>query len=114
MRYHLRFRHDGRLYLFDGIKFLQRDHRGDIAEIMADFTTLYCRVTAADTGEQMGAGRLVFRTFEDVAALANSLEFGGSFRVTGTDNPWKMVAAKNKFNAFTMRFVLGEYNPAGL
>ncbi len=114
MRYHIRFKHNDRLFLFDGTKFMQKDHKGDINEILEDYTTLYCRVTKSDDGVQVGVAKLKFRTFEDIKSIASLLEFGVSFQVTGTTNLWKKIAARNKFNAFTMQFIFDEYNPSGL
>ncbi len=114
MRYHIRFRHKNQLFLFDGTKFMQKDNKGDINEILEDYTTLYCRITKADDSKQVGVAKLKFRTFEDIKSIASLLEFGFSFQVTGTTNFWKKVAARNKFNAFTMQFIFDEYNPSGL
>ena len=114
MRYHIRFKHRERLFLFDGTKFMQKNHKGDINEILEDYTTLYCRITKSDDGMQVGVAKLKFRTFEDIKSIASLLEFGFSFQVTGTTDLWKKIAARNKFNAFTMQFIFDEYNPVGL
>ncbi|GJQ59007.1 MAG: hypothetical protein D8M57_04275 [Candidatus Scalindua sp. AMX11] len=114
MRYHIRFKHRDKLYLFNGTKFLQKDHKGDVAEILEDYTTLYCRITQDDNHVQIGAAKLKFRTTEDIKSIASMLEFGLSFEVTGTKSLWKKISARNKMNAFTMHFIFDEYNPFGL
>ncbi len=113
MRYHIRFKHKDRLLLLNGTKFMQKDHKGNIKEILEDYTTLYCRITQVDDGVQVGVAKLKFRTFEDIESIASLLEFSFSFQVTGTTNLWKKIAARNKFNAFTTQFILDEYNPLG-
>ncbi len=114
MRYHIRFKHKEQLFLFNGTKFMQKNHKGGIKEIFADYTTLYCRVTKVHDNAQEGVAKLKFRVFEDIKSIASLLEFGLSFEVTGTTNLWKKMAARNKFNAFTTQFIFDEYNPLGL
>ena len=118
MRYSLRFKAgNGQLYLLWGRKFLQRDHQGDVAEIMHDYTTLYTRIYEltqdGKKGRETGVALLKFRMFEDVESVASLLKFLGSFEVTGTANPFKKVQARNKFNVFTLQAIFREYDPIG-
>jgi hypothetical protein len=114
MRYHLRFNHKGEIFVLDGTKFMQKDHKGDIREILFDYTTLFVQVTQESSGKIQGVALMKFRTFESPAAVASALQFGLSFAVTGSDNPAIQAAAIAKFNAMTTKFVLDEYNPLGL
>ncbi|MDA2912514.1 hypothetical protein MYX77_00890 [Acidobacteriia bacterium AH_259_A11_L15] len=114
MRYHLRFKHRDSIFVLKGTKFMQKDHKGDIWEILDDYTTLYTQIVEEESGDVQGVALLKFRTFESVAALVSLAQFGLSFDVTGTDNPAIKAAAIAKFNAMTTRFVFDEYNPLGL
>lgn len=114
MRYCIRFGHQGAIFALNGIKYLQKDHKNDIREIVDDFTTLYARITEEGSGAIQGVALLKFRTFESADALVSMVRFGLSFRVTGTEDPAVKAAAIAKFNAFTTRFVFDEYNPLGL
>jgi hypothetical protein len=114
MRYHLEFRTDNRkAYVFEGRKYMQRD-KGGIAEVLSDYTTLYChvyRVQDDGTTSEVGIAYLKFRTFEDLAAVGNLAGFLGSFKVTGTDDPLLQVQGQMRFLAFTGQFVEREYDP---
>jgi hypothetical protein len=117
MRYHLEFAGtDGRRYLLDGRKYMQKDERGGwrgLAEILGDYTTLYAQVFEVD-GErrtELGSARLKFRTFEDLAAVGNLADFLQSFTVTGTNDPLLQAQARMRFVAFTAQFVQQEYDP---
>jgi hypothetical protein len=118
MRYHIEFAaHDGRRFTFEGVKYMQKDGGGGlqgIAEILQDYTTLYCHVY-----EQMGGGALretgtaymLFRTFQDLAAVGNLAGFLTSFQITGTNDPVIQLQARMRFIAFTAQFVQREYDP---
>ena len=114
MRYHIRFKHHGTMFSLDGTKFMQKDHKRDIREILDDYTTLFVQIVEENSGAVEGVALMKFRTFESVAAVVSMAQFGLSFTVTGTENPATKAAAIAKFNAFTARFVLDEYNPLGL
>ena len=114
MRYHLRFIHKGETFVLDGTKFMQKDGKGDVQEILQDYTTLFVRVTAESSGAVQGVALMKFRTFESPTAVTGMIQFGLSFQATGTDNPAIQAAAIAKFNAMTTKFVLSEYNPLGL
>jgi cholesterol oxidase len=120
MRYHIEFNTpDSRRFSFDGIKYMQKDGPGDlraIAEILADYTTLFCHVTeqlAGGATRETGTALLRFRTFEDLAATANLAGFLASFQVTGTTDAAFQFQAQLRFIAFTAQFVLREYDPLG-
>jgi cholesterol oxidase len=118
MRYHIEFAvPDGRWFTFEGVKYMQKDGDGGlqgIAEILQDYTTLYCHVY-----EQMGGGALretgtaymKFRTFQDLAAVGNLAGFLASFQITGTNDPVIQLQARMRFIAFTAEFVQREYDP---
>ncbi|MDX1983676.1 MAG: GMC family oxidoreductase [Bryobacteraceae bacterium] len=118
MRYHLEFDdRRGRRVIFEGRKYMQKDEAGGFrgfAEVLEDYTTLYChvRVTVDGQPREIGTGYLKFRTFEDVAAFSNLTGFLASFRVTGTDDPLMRIRGQMKFLAFTGQFVQREYDPA--
>jgi hypothetical protein len=119
MRYSLKFRGaDGKDYLLWGLKFMQRDHAGNIEEILGDYTTLFTRVfeldAAGQRGKETGVALLKFRTFENVDSVANFMKFLLSFDVVGTSNPFKKLQARNKFNVFTLQFMFREYDPLAL
>ena len=93
---------------------MQKDrHAGaDTArEVIADYTTLYGRVYGLEGEErrQAGAAYLKFRTFEDLAAAGNLIDFLRSFQVTGTDDPLLRTQGLLRFLAFTAQFVQHEY-----
>ncbi len=117
MRYHLEFSTpEGRRFVLQGTKYMQRDASGGVrllAEILKDYTTLYCGLSEeTENGRQpLGAALLVFRTFEDPAAVLSMAAFLRSFRVTGTDDPLIKLRAQMRFMAFTAAFVLREYDP---
>ena len=120
MRYHIEFvRPDGRRFALDGIKYMQRDGKGgiqEIAEVLQDYTTLYCHVheLAADgTERETGIGFMKFRTFEDLAAVSSLAGFLASFQITGTGDPAIQLQARLRFLAFTAQFVEREYDPLG-
>jgi hypothetical protein len=118
MLYHIEFRtDDGREFTLDGRKYMQKDVAAGprkIAEVLSDYTTLYCHVYERDGDaikRELGTGLLKFRTFESLAATGNFLEFLRSFRVTGTDDPLIQLQAQMRFLAFTAQFVGREYDP---
>lgn len=118
MRYSLKFRAgNSKSYLLWGLKFMQRDHQGNIEEVLFDYTTLFTRIyelnDAGKRQQEVGVALLKFRTFEDVVGLASFLKFLTSFEVTGTTNPFKMIQARNKFDVFTLHFIFREYDPIG-
>ena len=98
---------------------LQRATSGgvrNIAEILEDYTTLYCHIRQLLPGgaaRELGTGYLKFRTFEDLAATANLAGFLASFQVTGTGDPATQLQARLRFVAFTAQFVEREYDPLG-
>jgi len=111
MRYYIRFKHRGAMFVLDGTKFMQKDGKGDFAEILDDYTTLFVQITAEDSGAVQGVALMKFRAFESLAAVAGMAQFGLSFTVTGTDDPPIQAAAIAKFNAMTTKFIFEEYNP---
>jgi cholesterol oxidase len=117
MRYHIEFATtDGRRFTFDGTKYMQKDGGAGfagIAELLQDYTTLYCRVheiTAAGP-RATGMAYLKFRTFQDLAAVGSLAAFLTSFQVTGTGDPVMQFQARMRFIAFTAQFVQREYDP---
>jgi hypothetical protein len=120
MRYHIEFAsQDGRRFTFDGTKYMQKDGGtglAGIAELLQDYTTLYCRVhevTAAGP-RSVGTAYLKFRTFESLAATGSLAAFLTSFQVTGTSDPIMQFQARMRFIAFTAQFVQREYDPLAL
>lgn len=117
MRYHLEFETPaGRRYRLEGVKYMQRDTSGGgrtVAELFEDYTTLYARLYEEEAGElrERGTAYLKFRTFEDLPAIRNLVDFLTSFRVTGTDDPLLKLQAQMRFLAFTAHFVQQEYDP---
>jgi cholesterol oxidase len=120
MRYYLEFQTpDGRAFVFDGRKYMQKDGEGSrqaIRDLLDDYTTLYVRVyrKAAEGLQEIGTAYLKFRTFEDLMATKNLAGFLRSFRVTGTDNPALQLQGQMRFLAFTAQFVQREYDPLAL
>ena len=117
MRYHIEFTTpDGRRFTFDGTKYMQKDGGAGlaaIADVLQDYTTLYCRVneqTAAGP-RATGTAYLKFRTFENLAAVGSLAGFLTSFQVTGTSDPVMQFQARMRFIAFTAQFVQREYDP---
>ena len=112
MRYHLEFSTDDRRsFVLEGRKYLQKDRkRQGVAEILADYTTLYGHVLRGQGGEA-GTAYLRFRTFEDLTAVGNLAGFLGSFTVTGAENPAIELLARMRFLAFTGQFLQREYDP---
>lgn len=101
-------------WLFTARKYLQRDPSEPLAgagEILHNYTTAYCHLADADTGELAGAALLKFKTFESVAALRSFAEFVASFRVTGTHDATLSARARLRFLAFTSQFIIREYEP---
>jgi cholesterol oxidase len=118
MRYHIEFRMDnGREFTFEGLKYMQKDEGGGLRgarEVLNDYTTLFCHVYERNgdkIGKEVGTGYLKFRTFEDLAATGNLIEFLRSFKVTGTSDPLLQMQAQMRFMAFTAQFVQAEYDP---
>ena len=118
MRYHIEFAaHDGRRFTFQGTKYMQKDGGGavrGIAEILQDYTTLYCHVYEQMAGgalRETGTAYLKFRTFEDLAAVGSLAAFLTSFQITGTNDPVIQFQARMRFLAFTAQFVGREYDP---
>jgi len=114
MRYHIRFTHKETPMVLSGTKFLQKDGKGDFAEVLYDFTTLFVEVKEETTGKVDGVALMKFRTFESLDAATSLLQFGASFRATGTSDPLVEAAAFAKFNAMTTKFIFEEYDPLGL
>jgi hypothetical protein len=88
-----------------------------VAELLADYTTLYCHVYRhqdADTLVEIGIAYLRFKTFEDLAAVGNLAGFLASFQITGTSDPILQLQARMRFIAFTGEFVQREYDPLAL
>ncbi|MEO8596035.1 MAG: GMC family oxidoreductase [Candidatus Solibacter sp.] len=118
MRYHIEFAmQGGRRFSFDGVKYMQKDTEGGIpgiAEILQDYTTLYCHVheqMSDGTHRETGTAYLQFRTFQDLAAIGGLAGFLLSFQVTGTNDPAIQLQARMRFIAFTAEFVQREYDP---
>jgi hypothetical protein len=114
MRYHIRFQHKGTIFVLDGTKFMQKDGKGDFAEVLQDYTTLFVQIKDENTGAVQGAALMKFRTFESLAAIQSMAQFGISFTVSGSNDPVVQAAARAKFNAMTTKFILEEYDPLGL
>jgi cholesterol oxidase len=101
-------------YFFHGRKYMQKDLRGGIVgarEILHDYTTLYCHLTEAASGKELGVGLLKFKTFENLQAVGSFANFLASFEVTGTGDPVLKAQAKLRFLAFSNQFILREYDP---
>lgn len=116
MQYHLVFPGpNGRRFMFDGRKYLQRDAGAGTAarDLLQDYTTLYTRVSEEDANgaHEIGFALLKFRTFEDLYAVGNLAAFLRSFAVTGTDDATLRLQAQMRFIAFTSQFVIREYDP---
>jgi cholesterol oxidase len=117
IRYYLVFTNaQGRRFLFDGRKYMQKDEaigRRGINEVRDDYTTLFCHVyeLTDDGSKELGTAYLKFRTFEDLDAFRNLTDFLRSFRITGTSDPLLQLQAQMRFLAFTAQFVLREYDP---
>lgn len=117
MNYHIEFRAaGGKNYIFEGRKYMQKDDDRPFRapqEILHDYTTLYAHVyeSADDGRKEIGTAYLKFRTFQDLAAVGNLAGFLGSFRVTGTDDPFQRAQGQLRFLAFTAQFVMQEYDP---
>jgi hypothetical protein len=118
MRYHIEFAaQDGRRFTFQGTKYMQKDGGGGvqgIAEILQDYTTLYCHVYQQMLGgvlRETGTAYLKFRTFENLAAVGSLADFLTSFQVTGTHDAVMQLQARMRFIAFTGQFVQREYDP---
>jgi hypothetical protein len=121
MNYHIEFLSpDGRHFVFDGVKYMQRDTAGGpnaIADLLQDYTTLYCHVrqkSSDGTLRETGTAYLRFRTFEDLAAVSNFAGFLASFQVTGASDPVVQFQARMRFLAFTAQFVQREYDPLAI
>jgi hypothetical protein len=65
------------------------------------------------TRNEIGVGYLKFRTFENLAAVSNLVDFLRSFQVTGTTDQAMQLQARLRFIAFTAQFVQREYDPLG-
>ena len=118
MRYYIEFAGPGgRRFTFEGVKYMQKDTEGGIqgiAEILEDYTTLYCHVfeqMGGGTVHEIGTAYLKFRTFQDLAAVGSLAGFLTSFQVTGTPDPVMQLQARMRFIAFTAEFVQREYDP---
>jgi hypothetical protein len=114
MQYHIRFLHQGTMFVLQGTKFIEKDEKGNSVEILQDFTTLFTQIVEENSGAIEGVALLKFRTFESPAAIGSMVQFGLSFAVTGTDNPLIKAAAVAKFNAMTTKLILEEYDRLGL
>ncbi len=118
MVYHLYFRDNKNLeYSFLAHKYLQRDPTEPIAgirEILHDYTTAYCHLTALSSGNELGTALLKFKTFEDLQAVGSFARFVESFTVTGTNDPVIRTQARLQFLAFTNQFVITEYEPLSI
>ncbi|HEX8091801.1 MAG TPA: hypothetical protein VF762_23310, partial [Blastocatellia bacterium] len=118
MRYHVEFRTDnGREFTFEGLKYMQKDEGGGLRgarEVLNDYTSLFCHVYERQGDKivkEVGTALLKFRTFEDLAATGNLVEFLRSFKITGTGDPLLQAQAQMRFMAFTAQFVQQEYDP---
>lgn len=115
MRYQIYFQDaQGKDYLFLARKYLRRDpHQpaAGVQEILHDYTTAYGHLSDADSGKELGAGLLTFKTFENLAAVESCAAFIRSFRVSGTENAVLKAQAQLKFLAFTNQFIIHEYEP---
>ena len=123
MRYHIEFAAaDGTQYVFEGRKYMQKDGpvgagpANAIADLLGDYTTLYCHVYRKDAEAlvETGVAYLKFKTFEDLAAVGSLAGFLASFQVTGTDDPRLQLQARLRFLGFTAQFVQREYDPLSL
>jgi len=117
LQYALEFVTDrGKRFALDGRKYMQKNRAagaGAAREVVEDYTTLYGRLYElnGDERRQAGIAYLKFRTFEDLAAAGNLIEFVRSFQVTGTDDPLLRTQGLLRFLAFTAQFVQREYDP---
>jgi hypothetical protein len=118
MRYHIEFRLDnGREFTFEGRKYMQKDEASGlrrVREVLNDYTTLFCHVYERQGDKitkEVGTAYLKFRTFENLAATGNLIEFLRSFKVTGSADPLLQMQAQMRFIAFTGQFVQHEYDP---
>ncbi len=112
MLYRLYFRdHQQREYLLHGRKYMRQDQGGGPKEVLHDYTTLYCHLTATMSGQALGTALLKFRTLENPEAVGSFAAFLRSFQVTGTTNPIERAHGQLRFLAFTNRFIFGEYGP---
>ncbi|MCP5109864.1 MAG: hypothetical protein GY953_03420, partial [bacterium] len=114
MRYHIEFdTADNRRFTLEGTKYMQKNETGGvraIAEVLEDYTTLFCHLYDPDRKE-VGTALMKFRTFEDLSAIRNLTDFLGSFRVTNTSDPLLKIQGQIRFLAFTAEFVQKEYDP---
>ncbi|SPF33111.1 Glucose-methanol-choline oxidoreductase (fragment) [Candidatus Sulfopaludibacter sp. SbA4] len=113
MRYHIEYAS----YVLEGRKYMQKSGGNAIADLLGDYTTLYCHVySRQDDGTlvETGVAYLKFKTFEDLAAVGNLAGFLSSFQVTGTGDPILQLQARLRFLAFTAQFVQREYDPLAL
>jgi hypothetical protein len=111
--YHIEFRSsDGREYVFEGRKYMQRSGGDAVRDILGDYTTLFSKVHQRKAGklEPIGTAYLKFRTFEDIMAVGNLAGFLRSFNVTGTSDPGLRLQGQLRFMAFTAQFVAREYD----
>jgi hypothetical protein len=121
MQYHIEFTTAAsKSYVFEGRKYMQKDGAvgggtaAAIADLLGDYTTLYCHVYRRDGGDKLvevGTAYLRFKTFEDFAAVGNLAGFLASFQITGTSDPRLQLQARLRFIAFTAQFVQHEYDP---
>ncbi|HTS66103.1 MAG TPA: GMC family oxidoreductase [Candidatus Acidoferrales bacterium] len=126
MRYHLEFAGaSGQRYTLEGVKYMQKDaDSAAIRDLLGDYTTLYTHVYQQQADgppkpvdqpkKEIGIGLMIFRTFEDLAAVSNLAGFLASFQVTGTSDPVLQLQARMRFLAFTGQFVQRQYDPLGL
>jgi hypothetical protein len=119
MEYHIEFlAHDGRRFALDGVKYMQKNSgQNAIADLLADYTTLYCHVHQLLPGgatRETGTAYLKFRTFESLHATASLAAFLTSFQITGTGDAVIQFQARLRFLAFTGQFVEREYDPLAL
>jgi cholesterol oxidase len=112
MLYRLYFRDNQQCeFLLYGRKYMRKDQRGGPKEVLHDYTTLYCHLTATASGQELGTALLKFKTFENPEAVGSFAAFLGSFQVTGTTNAIERAHGQLRFLAFTNQFIFGEYKP---
>jgi hypothetical protein len=113
MNYHIEFLAGGDRFTFEGVKYMEKD----VDNLLTDYTTLYCHVfqqQADGTAKETGTALLIFKTFQDWAAIENLAGFLGSFQITGSSDPAIQFQARMRFLAFTAQFVQREFDPLGL
>ncbi|HEY6340516.1 MAG TPA: GMC family oxidoreductase [Bryobacteraceae bacterium] len=110
MDYHIEFLSGASRFVFEGVKYMERD----VGDVLHDYITLFCHVYEQQPGgaaKETGTALLIFQTFKNCAALESLAAFLGSFQITGTSDPAIQFQARMRFLAFTAQFVQREFDP---